>query len=124
MQMHTDDEIYAVDDTFLGPPGQTFPFAVRYRAYGIGAAIFAVILALEIWLEIIGPWNAVYGLLVTVGLTMWIMDRVTHETGIRPLLTVFWHEVSAPRRRTPHSRTGRLDLAKVQRRQRNNTPAS
>ncbi|UNZ22298.1 hypothetical protein [Streptomyces sp. 891-h] len=119
MDMHTDDEIYSVDDTFLGPPGQTLPWAVRYRAYGIGSAIFALILGLELWLGILGPWNAVYGLLVTIGLTMWIMGRITHEYTLRALATTFWHEVSAPRPRTPTRRVRRSTLTTIHRRTRN-----
>ncbi|MFK8851168.1 ATP-binding protein [Streptomyces sp. Ac-502] len=96
MQMHTDDEIYAVDDIFLGPPRASFPFRVRYRAYLIGAALFALILVLEIWTGVIGPWNAVYGLLATIWLTMQVMERVDHEHTAKAVFASFAHEVAAP----------------------------
>ncbi|WP_162597081.1 hypothetical protein [Streptomyces sp. NEAU-S7GS2] len=97
MRMHTDDEVYAVDDYFLGPPRGTLPFRVRYRAYGIGAGIFALILALEAWTGLLGPWPAIYGLVVTIWLTMTVMERVDHEHTAKAVAVTFAHEVSAPR---------------------------
>lgn len=119
MQMHTDDEIYAVDDRFLGPSGHTTPWgAVRYRAYGVGAVIYGAILGLEMWTGILSPWNAVFGLVATVWLTFQIMDRVTHEMTVRALATTLVHEISAPRGRTTGPRIRRLALARLRRRQR------
>ncbi|MEU3356114.1 hypothetical protein [Streptomyces sp. NPDC037389] len=118
MRMHTDDEVYAVDDYFLGPPRQTLPWRVRYRAYGIGILIYAVILLLEIWTGLISPWNAVYGLLITIWSTMKIMDRVDHEHTARAVAVTFWHEVSAPRTAKHEAKHTRLTLRGLRRRTR------
>ncbi|MFD8386148.1 hypothetical protein ACFV2X_47910 [Streptomyces sp. NPDC059679] len=115
MHMHTDDEVYAVDDVFLGPSHQTLPWRVRYRAYGIGAAIYALVLTLEIAVGFLSGWNAVYGLLFTIWTTIKIMDHVDHERGAKAVTVAFWHEVSAPRPRTSGARRARLTFTSVRR---------
>ncbi|MGW5119192.1 hypothetical protein ACWEQ8_27670 [Streptomyces noursei] len=116
--MTTDDEVYAVDDVFLGPPRGSLPFRVRYRAYAIGSALYIVILALEIWTGLIGFWNAVYGLLVTVGLTTAVMEHIDHEHTIKAATLTFLHEVAAPRGRKKGRGHTTLTLASVRHRAR------
>ncbi|MCD9146140.1 hypothetical protein [Streptomyces albireticuli] len=116
MRMNTDDEVYAADDLFLGPPRMTLPWRVRYRAYGIGTVLYALVLLLELWTGVLGPWPAVYGLVFVMWATMRVMDRVDHEHTARAVAVTFWHEVSAPR---PSQKTGaraRLTLSGVRRR--------
>ncbi|GAA2686918.1 hypothetical protein [Streptomyces lunalinharesii] len=120
MRMTTDDEVYAVDDVFLGPPRGSLPFRVRYRAYAIGAALYILILALEIWTGVIGAWNAVYGLLVTIGLTTAVMEHISHERTVKAAAATFLHEVAAPRGRKKGRGHTTLTLAGVRRRARQN----
>ncbi|MFC9068717.1 hypothetical protein [Streptomyces harbinensis] len=115
MQMHTDDELYQVDDVFLGPRGQTWPFRVRYRAYAIGGAVFGAIIAVEMWVGIVGLWPAVFGLLTAIWLTQRAMDHVDHERTIRSAATTLWHEITAPRRGRSGATRARMSLTSVRR---------
>ncbi|MCZ9634982.1 hypothetical protein [Rhodococcus sp. BH5] len=49
--IETDDDLYRVDQHWLGPPGRAFPKPIRYQSAGIG-----ILLA-------IGSWILVFGLL-------------------------------------------------------------
>jgi len=100
MRLPDDDELYEVDQTYLGPP-RRYIAPMRHRA------IFA-------WL-IIGPLTFVIahelGLpftLLTVGLllvgTVWaamtLADHATPERPVVSLWATFWHDLSTPRRVT------------------------
>ncbi|MDJ0345904.1 hypothetical protein QMK19_35310 [Streptomyces sp. H10-C2] len=116
MRMTTDDELYRVDDVFLGPARQTLPFRVRYRAYGIGGGLYALVLALEIWTGLIGFWPAVYGLLIVVWLTTKAMSHIDHDRTVKSAVTTLIHEISAPRTpRRPDATTTRPTLTEVRR---------
>ena len=97
MKLPDDDEIYNVDETYLGPPG-------RYIAPMRQKAIFA-------WV-VIGPFLAVVLMklgmpwtLLTVGmfvlgvtwLAMWLADHTTNERSFGSLVRTFTNEVSAKR---------------------------
>ncbi|WP_202239981.1 hypothetical protein [Actinacidiphila reveromycinica] len=116
--MHNDDEVYAVDDVFLGPTKRTFPFRVRYRAYGIGSLLYVLALSIEVKVHVIGFWAALYALLAVIYTTMKIMDHVDHENTARAVVIAFWHEVKAPRDRRSGATTARLSLRAVRRRTR------
>jgi hypothetical protein len=106
MHLPDDDELYEVDQTYLGPPR-------RYIAPMRHKAIFA-------WL-VIGPLTFVVahklGLpftVLSVGLllfgTMWVAmtlaDKATHEKPITSLFAAFWHDLAAPRgKRRSHQTT-------------------
>ncbi|MGB8382841.1 MAG: hypothetical protein WCG47_16610 [Dermatophilaceae bacterium] len=100
MRLDDDDELYEVDQTYLGPPG-------RYIAPMRHKAIFA-------WL-VIGPLTFVVArrlgvpmTVLTVGLlflgTVWaamtVADHATGERSVAALLGMFWHELTAHRRPT------------------------
>lgn len=97
MRLPDDDELYEVDQTYLGPP-RRYIAAMRHKA------IFA-------WL-VIGPLTFVVthklGLpftVLTVGLlllgTIWaamkLADGATHEKPVSSLLAAFWHDLASPR---------------------------
>ena len=107
MRLHDDDELYQVDQTYLGPPG-------RYIAPMRHKAIFA-------WL-ILGPLTFVtarrLGLpmtVLTVGLllvgTVWaamtVADHTSTERSVASLVGTFWRELTA-RRPPTRSRHARL----------------
>ena len=100
--LHDDDELYQVDETYLGPPG-------RYIAPMRHKAIFA-------WL-VIGPLTFVtarrlgvpmtvlsVGLLLvgTVWAAMSIADHTSTERSVASLAGTFWRDVTA--RRPPTGR--------------------
>ena len=108
MRLPDDDELYQVDQTYLGPPH-------RYIAPMRHKAIFA-------WLAI-GPLSFVIAaqlgmpftllsvgllLLATVWAAMTLADKATSERPISSLFTTFWHDLTAPRaevrgRRSEHN---------------------
>lgn len=97
MRLPDDDEIYQVDETYLGPPG-------RYIAPMRQKAIFAWIIIgpfLAVVLMKLGmPWTLLTVGLFVIGVTwlaMWIADHTTPERSFGSLLATFKNEVSAKR---------------------------
>lgn len=105
MRLPDDDELYEVDQTYLGPPR-------RYIAPMRHKALFA-------WL-VIGPLTYVTAdrlgvpftvltvglmLLATVWAAMTIADHATPERPVTSLFTAFWHDLTTPRRRTGRHHT-------------------
>lgn len=100
MRLPDDDELYEVDQTYLGPPH-------RYIAPMRHKALFA-------WL-VIGPLTFVAAhklglpftpltvgltLLGTVWVAMTLADHTSPERPVSSLFTTFWHDLSAPRMST------------------------
>jgi hypothetical protein len=105
VKLPDDDELYDVDQTYLGPPR-------RYIAPLRHKALFA-------WL-VIGPLTFVaaarVGLpltLLTVGLllfatvyaAMTLADHITPERPVTSLFTTLWHDITARRADTDHHQT-------------------
>ena len=101
MRLPDDDELYEVDQTYLGPPR-------RYIAPMRHKAIFA-------WL-VIGPLTFVVthklglpftvlsvGLLMlgTIWAAMTLADHVIPERPVSSLFATFWHDLTTPRRSRP-----------------------
>lgn len=98
MRLRNDDQLHSVEDTFLGPPGYSLPFRVRYKSYGAGFVIFIAILALEREAGIgLSLSSVAWCLLLTVAITTGIMQVVTHERPLRALVVIFWQELNGPR---------------------------
>ncbi|MFI1831310.1 hypothetical protein ACH41E_33425 [Streptomyces sp. NPDC020412] len=110
MQMQSDDEVYQVDNVFLGPPGTRLPWRARYQAYGVGAVLTIVMLIVLNKTGLMGPWAIAWGLLAVIGLTRLIMPHVTHDNSVKALLQTFWNEVRAPRS-TRHGQAVRADMS-------------
>ena len=104
MRLPDDDELYEVDQTYLGPPR-------RYIAPMRHKAIFA-------WL-VIGPLTFVVthrlglpftvlsvGLLMlgTIWAAMTLADHVSQERPVSSLFATFWHDLTTPRRSRPGHR--------------------
>lgn len=98
MDLDTDDDIYTVDNVYLGPPGYTFPFKARYFAYGLWLGLVVLGLVIERITIGLHPWPVVYLLAGAVFLTRLIGSRVTHEVPVRSVLAMFLHELRTPRR--------------------------
>ena len=97
MKMNVDDEVYAVDNVFLGPPRMTFPWRARYQAYAIGGILTVLMLIVLSVLDLMGFWPIVYGLIIVIGLTRKAGQYLTHDFNLRAFATTFWNEVRAPR---------------------------
>jgi hypothetical protein len=119
MRVQTDDDVYAVDNHWLGPPGRTFAWRARYSAYGVFGAVLLIVLATERRAAIgFGFWSFTYALLITVVITRALMSLVNHERPVRTLAVVFAHEIVSPRRNT-ESHHAVLQPHKVRVRRRN-----
>ncbi|MDN5795868.1 MAG: hypothetical protein L0H79_08975 [Intrasporangium sp.] len=98
MRLLVDDEIYNVNAVWLGPPGRTLPFRVRYVAYAVGAVVFVLLQMIERRLGIgLGFFSLAYSLLATVGLTRLVLSVVDPDRPLGAVVTAFVHEVGAPR---------------------------
>ena len=99
MEMPTDDEIYRVDDVFLGPPGIALPFRARYRSLGIGAAVALIVVLIELKLHAINVMGVIWALFFAYAAATVAGRYIDHERTIRSTLKALGHEVTAPRHR-------------------------
>ena len=98
MRVRTDDELYRVDRTYLGPKGRRLPWRATYRAYGVwlmavlafGAATFKLGAPISL-LSVIAV------LYVSALVTIWIMKRLDQDRPLVTLPVIMWHELTAPR---------------------------
>jgi len=97
--MPTDDEIYRVDDVFLGPPGIPLPFRARYRSLGIGAVVAAIVVVVEIRLHAINVMGVIWALFAAYAVSTLAGRYIDHERTIRSTLKALGHEITAPRYR-------------------------
>ncbi|HEU5471149.1 MAG TPA: hypothetical protein VFV67_10890 [Actinophytocola sp.] len=97
MRIRTDDEVYRVDAVWLGPPRATFPWRARYVAWGVGTVVFLVVLTIFRQVGVSLFWSIAWGLVVTIGLTMVICGRISHERPLTAVLTMWLRELNAPR---------------------------
>ncbi|MFC9431486.1 hypothetical protein [Streptomyces sp. NPDC056987] len=114
--MHTDDDVYQVDNIFLGPRGTSFPWRARYQAYGVASALTVIMLIIENKLGVIGLWGIAYGMLAVIFLTRKIMPHVTHEHSVKALLKTVINEVRAPRSHKSTAVTTEMSVSGIQRR--------
>src|SRR3954452_25115883 len=85
MRLETDDDVYAVDNVYLGPPGYTFPWKARYFAYGLWFALVVVGLIVERATVGLGVWPIVYLVLGAVLVTRVVGRRVSHDVPVRAI---------------------------------------
>lgn len=97
MRIRTDDEVYRVDAVWLGPPKATFPWRARYVAWGVGTVVFLAVLTAFRQMGISLFWSIAWGMVVTIGLTMLICARISHERPLMAVLTMWLRELTAPR---------------------------
>ncbi|WP_156753918.1 hypothetical protein [Actinokineospora pegani] len=100
MRIRTDDDVYRVDAVWLGPPKATFPWRARYVAWGVGSAVFLVVLTILRNLGIGLFWSFAWGMVGTVALTMVITAKISHERPLGAVLAMWARELNAPRENT------------------------
>lgn len=97
MRLPDDDELYEVDQTYLGPPGR-YIAPMRHRAifaFLVIAPLSAVLLrkvGMPMTLLTVGLW-----LLVCVYAAMKVADHLSPETPAAAAFSTLWHELTAPR---------------------------
>lgn len=101
MRIRTDDEIYRVDAVWLGPPKATFPWRVRYVAWGVGIAVFLVVLTVERQLGVkFGFFSTAWAFVITIVITRLITAKINHERPLSAVFTMWLRELHTPRERT------------------------
>lgn len=98
MLIRTDDEMYRVDRTYLGPKGRRFPFRATYRAYGIWLVIVVVMAFGSLRLGIpVSLASVLLILTAAVWITIKVGVHLDYDRPLRAMVWVVWHEVTAPR---------------------------
>ena len=97
MRIRTDDEVYRVDAVWLGPPRATMPFRARYVAWGVGVAVFLLVLTVERRLGISLFWSIAWGIVITILLTRIICAKISHERPLSAVSALWLRELTAPR---------------------------
>lgn len=97
MRIRTDDEVYRVDAVWLGPPKATFPWRARYVAWGVGIVVYLLVLTVLRNMGVGLFWSFAWGLVLTIGITMVICSRISHERPLGAVLTMWARELTAPR---------------------------
>ncbi len=101
MQIRTDDDVYRVDAVWLGPPRATFPWRARYSSYGVGLIVMIAVMFFQRRLGIpIGFFSVAWALLITVVVVRFVAKRIDEDRPLLEWLTLFFHELRGPRRRT------------------------
>ncbi|HEY8374409.1 MAG TPA: hypothetical protein VIL00_16870 [Pseudonocardiaceae bacterium] len=113
MRIRTDDEVYRVDAVWLGPPKATFPWRARYVAWGVGIAVFFLVLTVERQLGIsFGFFSTAWALVITIVLTRLICSRISHERPLGAVFVMWLRELTAPREVTS-GRGGAASAARI-----------
>lgn len=98
MRLPVDDPVMQIDPYWLGLPGWTFPFKVRYGSVVTG---FFVALALLLITSRLGVHSVeVYVTVLGFGtylITSGVMRFVTFDRKLRHIAVIFWHELNGPR---------------------------
>lgn len=99
VRVRTDDEVYRVDAVWLGPPKATFPWRVRYVAWGVGILVF--LLTLWALKSIFGFsfFTVAWCLVVTIVITRFVGSKISHERPLTAVMTMWSRELHAPRER-------------------------
>lgn len=100
MRIRTDDEVYRVDAVWLGPPKATMPWRARYVAWGVGVAVFLIVLTVERQLGVSLFWAIAWGLVITIALTRLICSKISHERPLTAVASMWVRELTAPREET------------------------
>jgi hypothetical protein len=100
VRIRTDDEVYRVDAVWLGPPKATMPWRARYVAWGVGVAVFLVVLTVERQLGVSLFWSIAWGIVITIALTRLICSKISHERPLTAVATMWARELTAPREET------------------------
>ncbi|OLL69906.1 hypothetical protein [Pseudonocardia sp. Ae150A_Ps1] len=101
MRSRSDDELYALQNRYLGPPGRTLLWQARYAAYGLWlgyAFLFLIVRAqLGIFDGAIG-----YGVVAIAAIlaTQYTMRVITPDRPVAAVLALFAAELRAPRSET------------------------
>lgn len=113
MRIRTDDEVYRVDAVWLGPPKATFPWRARYVAWGVGIAVFLLVLTVERQLGVgFGFFSTAWAFIATILITRLITRKISHERPLGAVFTMWLRELHAPREK-PRGDGGAVTATKL-----------
>lgn len=98
MRSISDDELYAVQGRYLGPPGRTLPVHIRYVAIVMGVVYFLLLLIVKAQLRL--DFGGLTFLLLGIGAalaTIATMRLVGPERPANAVLTMLAAEIATPR---------------------------
>lgn len=96
-----DDEIYRVDEVFLGPEKFRFPWRWTYRQWAIAVVSFLALQAIERQLGIpIGVWPLLFSGMITAWLAQISREAISWDRGLRVAAQEAHLEMRGPREDT------------------------
>lgn len=97
MRLPDDDELYEVDQTYLGPPGR-YIAPMRHKAIfaWLGIAPLAFVIARQVGMQF-SLLSVGLLLIGTVWAAMVLADHATPERPIAAIAASFWNDLRAPR---------------------------
>lgn len=97
--IETDDEMYRVDQRWLGPPGRAFPKPIPYTGAGIGFLLFwaSVVLMFGLLSLPLNGWTVMGVCLITYYGTKRITDRLGTERTLTSLARSAINDLRSPR---------------------------
>ncbi|WP_236795959.1 hypothetical protein [Amycolatopsis sp. GM8] len=113
MRIRTDDDVYRVDAVWLGPPKATFPWRARYVSWGVGIAVFLVVLTVERQIGVgFGFFSTAWAFILTILITRLITSKISHERPLGAVFTMWLRELHTPRER-PRGDGGAVTATKL-----------
>ncbi|MCE3555520.1 hypothetical protein LWC33_29250 [Pseudonocardia sp. RS11V-5] len=98
MRSRSDDELYSLQNRYLGPPGRTLMWQARYSAYGLWLAYGFVFLIIRAQLGLFdGFLGYVIVVVAAVVATQYTMRVITPDRPTVAVLRMFAAELRAPR---------------------------
>jgi len=73
------------------------PWRARYVAWGVGVAVFLLVLTVERRIGISLFWSIAWGIVVTILLTRIICAKISHERPLSAVSAMWLRELTAPR---------------------------
>lgn len=103
MRVEPDDAIFRINAVFLGPKEMSFPWAARYVAYGVWAALFSLLILFEAVTPMSVGRPPLYPFVLSILGTYAVMAAVDHDRTVKSVWETAVVEVTGwgqrPRRR-------------------------
>lgn len=96
MKLRTDDEIFRVSPTWLGPVGFRIPWDARFLAYVVWLVVLLVILAVKaLTFGVHIGWDVC----LSIAATYYLMQYVDYDRPLRSLWRPLFADLTGPRHR-------------------------
>jgi hypothetical protein len=116
MKLRTDDDIYRARLVYLGPPGYTFPFQLRYAQYGLFIVLAAGFTAAAVMLT--GTLkSAGVALAAAIFMTYLIWRQVDPDRPVRAVIRVAltdWRSIQPPKDQMPRLTARHIRFSEIE----------